>query len=142
MYEIKCVENEIELSKVLELCYGILGQGTANNELYCSQAWRNRMGEYKKLMLYAWEGDQVVSLVLGRAENRNSLICGCVACHPDFRKQGITRDLMHQFEKNAKEMGFKYITLAADDDAIGFYEKCGYKQIMEVHGQKGFQKLL
>ena len=49
---------------------------------------------------------------------------------------------MSQFEDNAKEMGFKYITLGADDNAVGFYKKCGYRQITEVHGQKIFQRLL
>ncbi|MCM1025551.1 MAG: GNAT family N-acetyltransferase [Roseburia sp.] len=142
MYKIKHIENEDELSKVLKLCYDILGQATAQSELYCYEAWKNRMREFSKLMLYAQDGNQILSLVLGRAENEDSLVCGCVACHPDFRKRGITRSLMTQFENNAREMRFKYITLGAADNAVGFYEKCGYAQIMEVQGQKIFQKLL
>lgn len=141
-YEIKCVENKAELSEVLELCYDILGQGTANHELYCREAWEKRLDEFGKLMVYATGGGRVISLVLGRPENEESLVCGCVACHSDYRRQGITRQLMSRFEENAREMGFKYITLGADDGAVGFYEKCGYQQIMEIHGQKIFQKVL
>ena len=42
MYEIKYVENEAELSKVLKLCYDVLGQDIANNELYCYEAWKKK----------------------------------------------------------------------------------------------------
>ncbi len=142
MFEIKYIEDEPALSKVLHLCYSVLGESTAQNELYSYDAWKKRMGEFSRLLVYAQENDRVISLVLGRPENNDSLVCGCVACHPDFRRQGITRRLMQQFETNAKAMNFRYITLGAADESVGFYEKCGYKEIMEIHGQKIYQKML
>jgi len=142
MYEIRYIESETELKKVLELCYSILGQELASNELYCYSAWKERIRKYSRVLLYAKTDDRVIALVLGRPESRESFVCGCVACRPEFRGQGITRRIMELFEENAKALGFKYITLGAAPDAFGFYEKCGYRMIMEIHGQKIFQKFL
>lgn len=41
-----------------------------------------------------------------------------------------------------KQSGFKYITLGADKNAEGFYEKLGYSIINEMRGQKIYQKVL
>lgn len=73
-------------------------------------------------------------------KNRDSLVIGFVACDKDYRRQGITKNLMGHFEAKAKEMGYKYITLGSKEDA--FYEKCGYKTIFEMNGQNIYQKIL
>lgn len=39
-------------------------------------------------------------------------------------------------------MSFRYITLGADKSAEGFYEKCGFHEIFEIHGQKIYQRML
>lgn len=112
-YEIKCVRNEQELKKVLDMCYKILGDETRNIEYYTYNAWKNRLKNQYQLLLYAVASDVVISSVLGRVENKDSVI-----------------------------MGFKYITLGSRANAEEFYEKCGYKCIKEMHGQKIFQKFL
>ncbi len=76
MFEIKYIEDEPALSKVLHLCYSVLGESTAQNELYSYDAWKKRMGESSRLLVYAQENDRVISLVLGRPENNDSLVCG------------------------------------------------------------------
>ena len=88
------------------------------------------------------DGERPIAAVLGRPESADSLVMGLVACDEAYRRQGITRKLVRRFDENAKLLGFKYITLGAADDAWGFYEKCGYSAIAEVHGQKIFQKVL
>lgn len=83
-----------------------------------------------------------IARLLSVSASTDSLVMGLVACDESYRRRGITRELVRRFDENAKSLGFKYITLAAADDAWGFYEKCGYSEIAEVHGQKIFQKLL
>lgn len=90
--------------------------------------------------MYAHEDGNVVSAVLGRRENAESLVCGFVACEIGHRRQGITQKLMDIFEAEAVQAGFRYITLGSEED--GFYEKCGFHVINEMHGQKICQKLL
>ena len=91
-------------------------------------------------LVYAVKDGIILSCVLGRAENKDSLVIGFVACEEDFRGKGITKALMGYFGKRAREMGYKYITLGSKAD--GFYDSCGYKVIFEINGQNIYQKLL
>ena len=103
----KQIETEDELQKVLELCYRVLGEW--NNELYGYDAWRERWKDGLQPLVYAMKDGHVVSAVLGRAENKDSLIIGFVACHEQYRRQGITQRLMDYFETLAKEKGFRKV---------------------------------
>ena len=136
--KLKQIKAEYELQKVLELCYAILGNN--NQELYGYEAWKKRLEEGTSPLVYAEIDNKVVSAVLGRAENQDSMVIGFVACHKDYRRQGITKQLMQYFESLAKKKGYKYITLGSEADA--FYEKCGYHVIFQVHDQNIYQKQL
>lgn len=134
----KEIETEQELKDVLEMCYDILG--TDNTDIYGYDAWYKRFLDGMQPLVFAIKDGKIVSAVLGRAENEESLVVGFTACHEEYRKQGITGKLMNYFEDLAKKKGFKYITLGSKED--GFYEKCGYKVIFQIHGQNIFQKVL
>lgn len=160
MIKFLCAETDEQLKAVLEFCYGILGQYLREVENYRYEDWQKRIEKYSPLLLYAVDADDeksgaasksavaaaseaaVIAAVLGRPENSDSLVMGFAACDEKYRRQGITSELIRKFELNAAEMKFKYITLGADKDAEGFYEKCGYNNIFEVHGQKIYQKIL
>lgn len=134
----KEVETEQELKEVLELCYDILGQN--NSELYGYDAWHKRFIEGSQPLVYATKDKEIVSAILGRSENKDSLVIGFVACRENYRRQGITKGLLGYFEDLARKKGFKYITLGSKEDA--FYEKCGYRVIIQVNEQNIFQKIL
>lgn len=134
----KEVQTERELKQVLDLCYGILGEN--NPELYGYSAWKERLLNGLQPLVYAVEDGKIVSAVLGRAENSDSLVIGFVACDENYRRRGITKKLMFYFEDLARKLNFKYITLGSEEDA--FYEHCGYKIIFQVHGQNIYQKQL
>ncbi len=143
MYSISFVETEPQLKQVLDFCYGILGQHLRGISPYRYEDWKERIERDSKLLVYAHEDGNVVSAVLGRRENAESLVCGFVACEICHRRQGITKklmDIMDIFEAEAVQAGFRYITLGSEED--GFYEKCGFHVINEMHGQKIYQKLL
>ncbi len=135
----KEIWSEQELRDVLKLCYDVLGPDLS--ELYSYDAWYRRFLGGREPLVYAQAGDgRVVSAVLGREENKDSLVIGFVACHKDYRRQGITRGLMQYLEGLAREKGYKYITLGSKEDV--FYEACGYQVIFQVHGQNIYQKVL
>ena len=140
MIHMREIETESELQSVLDLCYGILGEHLRGHELYSEDAWRQRLMDGRQPMVFAEHDGRVVSAVLGRAENADSLVIGFVACDEAYRRQGITRKLMGYFEKLARGMGFKAISLGSMEDA--FYEKCGYHVINQIHDQNIYQKLL
>lgn len=136
------ITDDALLFSALELCYSILGENTRTNELYSPSAFVARLANHSSILLCACDGDRPIAAVLGRPESSDSLVMGLVACDGAYRGRGITRELVRRFDQNAKALGFKYIILGAADDAWGFYEKCGYDPINEVHGQKIFQKIL
>lgn len=135
---IKEIRTEQELKSALALCYRILGHD--DSELYGYDAWLKRLRDGLQPLMYAQDGDKVVSAVLGRRESAESLVIGFVACAEAYRRRGITKSLMAHFEESARKMGYKYITLGSEADA--FYEKCGYKLIFQIHGQNIYQKIL
>lgn len=132
------INSKEELHSVLNLCYKILGYD--EGELYSLEAWEQRWVDGKSPMLYAKKDNKIVAAVLGRAENEDSMILGFVACDANFRRQGITKSLMMEFEKKCKDMNYKYITLGSRKDI--FYENCGYKVIHQINGQNIYQKML
>ncbi|MBR6807011.1 MAG: GNAT family N-acetyltransferase [Clostridia bacterium] len=134
----KEIKTESELRDVLELCYKVLG--THNDEIYGYDAWLKRLQDGLQPLIYVLKGTKIVSAVLGRAENKESLVIGFVACDENYRKQGITSKAMRYFEDIARKQGFKYITLGSKEDT--FYEKCGYKSIFQIHDQNIYQKIL
>ena len=141
-YNIRIVKDITELNKVLKFCYQILGEcNDAVYNVYGPEAWANRLNE-NYLMVFAEAGGDIVSAVMGRAENQDSIVLGYAACRLDYRKSGITSSLLATLEDNARKYGYKYITLGSAEEALGFYEKCGYHMITEMHGQKIYQKLL
>ena len=138
-YKTRIVKDITELNKVLKFCYEILGE--RNDNVYGPAAWANRLNE-NYLMIFAEKDGDIVSTVMGRAENRDSIVLGFAACRADCRNNGITSSLLSRLENNARQYDYKYITLGSADESVGFYEKCGYKIIAEMHGQKIYQKLL
>lgn len=137
-FEIKEIRREDELKKVLAMCERILGHRC--DDLYSYEAWLHRMNEGVSPMIYAEAGNEVISAVLGRAENCDSLVIGYVACDERFRRKGITQKLMNCFETSAKKRGYKYISLGSYADE--FYEKCGYRKIGQANGQSIYQKVI
>lgn len=132
----KEIETEQELREVLDLCYDILG--TDHTELYGYEAWQKRLADGLQPLVYAMKGDEIVSAILGRAENQDSLVIGFVVCRENYRRQGITMGLLGYFEELARKKGFRYITLGSKEDA--FYEKCGYQVIFQVQDQNIFKR--
>ncbi len=138
-YAIKQISDENTLKAVLEMCWDILGK--PNTDIYSEQAWRERLSD-NGLMIYAEIGGEPAAVVLGRAESSESVVLGYCCCKEEYRGRGITSALLAVFEKNAEESGYRYITLGSDNSAWGFYEKCGYSLINEIHGQRIYQKIL
>ncbi len=136
--KLKEIETEQELNDVLSLCYSILGED--NSELYGYDAWHERFLNGMQPLVYAVKDDKIVSAVLGRAENPENITIGFVACHENYRRQGITKKLMSYFEDLAKKQGYKYATLGSEEDK--FYESCGYRKIFEINCQSIYQKEL
>ncbi len=137
---IKEIKTIVELNLALDLCYRVLGKDNINSSIYGYDAWIERLKENRHPMVYAEDNGKIISAVMGRAENDDSLVVGLVACDENYRNQGITKAVLSEFENEARKLNFKYITLGSEAD--GFYEKCGYKCINKIERQSIYQKIL
>lgn len=138
-YSIKQISDKTALKAVLEMCWDILGQ--PNTDIYSEEAWQSRL-DNDCLLLYAEIDGKPVAAALARVENNEGVVLGYCCCREEYRRQGITRALLAALEHNAADNGYKYITLGSGDRAWGFYERCGYTLINEIHGQRIYQKIL
>lgn len=141
IHTVKTVETVEELKEVLAMCYTMLPDGWSEDDVYGVEAWIKRMSERYLLVYAADEHGKPASAALGRAENADSVVLGFVFCRADCRRQGLTRACVERLEENARAHGYRCITLGSSDEAWGFYEVCGYRQVNEMHGQRIYQKV-
>ncbi|WEG72714.1 GNAT family N-acetyltransferase [Vagococcus intermedius] len=57
--------------------------------------------------------------------------------HPDYRGQGIGRNLLNELEKQALKDGCHHSLLSAEVTAIPFYVKSGYHQVSDTYLEDG-----
>ncbi|WP_297458086.1 GNAT family N-acetyltransferase [Thermococcus sp.] len=53
-----------------------------------------------------------------------------IEVHPDFRKRGVGRAIVEFIEKTARERMVEIITTQPDEDAMGFYRKLGFDELL------------
>ena len=56
-----------------------------------------------------------------------------MAIHPDYQGQGLGQKLLAQAEEKAQAAGATIITLQARENAVKFYQKCGYQLLEKTH---------
>lgn len=52
-----------------------------------------------------------------------------VSVLPDYQHQGLGSKLLQEAEAWLKELGYSHIVITSRDEAVGFYEKNGYKRM-------------
>ena len=69
-------------------------------------------------------------------EGGGSVHVGRVAVKKEYRGAGLGRLLMNEAFSIASAMGYEKMTVGAQEDKSGFYERCGFK----VCGEKYFEQ--
>jgi predicted GNAT family N-acyltransferase len=85
--------------------------------------------EKDDLLLAAYEDDQLLGCCMLVQEGEDTVRLRQMAVVDDLQGKGIGRVLMQFAENLAHDRGFKRIKMHARKNAIGFYEKMGYKRI-------------
>lgn len=65
-----------------------------------------------------------------------------VSVIPDYRKKGVGRILIEGAEEWIREENYKKIIISSRDEAVGFYEKLGYKADYDRVDDSGFFKCI
>lgn len=82
--------------------------------------------EAESLHLVAIEGDSVIGCVLFRPQRRTGRLFA-MAVAEEKRGRGVGAALVARLEAHLCDQGFQEVFLHARDDALGFYERLGYR---------------
>lgn|SRR6476620_11586283 len=85
--------------------------------------------EKNNLLIAAYEDEQMLGCCMLVEEEPQMVRLRQMAVINDLQGKGIGRALMQFAENLARDRGYKIITMHARKNALGFYEKMGYKTI-------------
>jgi predicted GNAT family N-acyltransferase len=84
--------------------------------------------EKEHMHMAAYEDDQILGCCMLVKEGEDTVRLRQMAVVNDVQGKGIGRALMQFAENLARDRGFKRITMHARKNAVGFYERMGYKK--------------
>ena len=87
--------------------------------------------EKDNLLMAAYEDDHLLGCCMLVEEDPQTVRLRQMAVINDLQGKGIGSALMNFAENLARDRGYKRITMHARKNALGFYEKMGYKQVGE-----------
>lgn len=83
--------------------------------------------ENDNLLIGAFDDDQILGCCMLVPQDIQTIRLRQMAVVDDLQGKGIGRALMRFAENLARDQGFKNISMHARKNAVGFYEKMGYK---------------
>ena len=83
--------------------------------------------EKDHLLIAAYEDDHMLGCCMLVKENTHTARLRQMAVINDLQGKGIGKALMQFAENLARDRGFRKLTMHARKNAIGFYEKLGYR---------------
>lgn len=85
--------------------------------------------EKNNLMMGAYEDEQILGCCMLVEEAPETVRLRQMAVINDLQGKGIGKALMQFAENLARDRGYKRITMHARKNALGFYEKMGYRKV-------------
>jgi len=85
--------------------------------------------EKSNLLMGAYEDDQMLGCCMLVEEEPGTVRLRQMAVLNDLQGKGIGKALMQFAENLARDRGYKKITMHARKNALGFYEKMGYRKV-------------
>ena len=83
--------------------------------------------EKDNMLIAAFEEDEILGCCMRVEENPETVRLRQMAVLNDLQGKGIGRALMGFAENIARDRGYKVLSMHARKNALGFYEKMGYK---------------
>ncbi|MDJ0773446.1 MAG: GNAT family N-acetyltransferase [Mastigocoleus sp. MO_167.B18] len=77
-------------------------------------------------LVSAWDGDRLVGLGNAISDSYLVVYYPHLLVLPTYQKQGVGYNLLHMLTRKYKN--FHQRILVADNDAVGFYKKCGFER--------------
>ena len=84
--------------------------------------------EKNHILIAAYDDDDMLGCCLLKKIDTHTLQLRQMAVKNNLQRKGIGASIMSFVETLSRDKGYKKIIMHARDSAIGFYERCGYKQ--------------
>lgn len=111
-----------EYKQMIDLRYAILRQPLG---LHFSE--EELLKEKDNILIAAFDEDKILGCCMLVKHDRNTLQLRQMAVNDNLQGKGIGASIMSFAESISKDKGFNKIVMNARNNAIGFYEKFGYK---------------
>ena len=85
--------------------------------------------EKENLLIGAYEDDQMLGCCMLVEQDPQTVRLRQMAVINDLQGKGIGRALMQFAENLARDRGYKKLSMHARKNALGFYEKLGYRRV-------------
>lgn len=82
--------------------------------------------ERRNILIGAFEDDRILGCCMLIEENASTLRLRQMAVYNERQRKGLGRALMNFAENLARDRGYKWLSMHARCNAVGFYEKMGY----------------
>ncbi|HEX2819368.1 MAG TPA: GNAT family N-acetyltransferase [Streptosporangiaceae bacterium] len=89
--------------------------------------FRDRLAGQSPMMLAAMRGEEIAGVVLGHVDGGGLGTVDHLAVTAAVRGRGLGRALLSALESGARSLDVRQLTLGSVDEAVGFYERCGYQ---------------
>ena len=89
--------------------------------------FRERLAGQSPMMLAAKRGPEIAGVALGHVDGDGLGTVDHLAVAAAARGGGLGRELLSALESGARRLGVRRLTLGSVDEAVGFYERCGYQ---------------
>jgi GNAT superfamily N-acetyltransferase len=86
-----------------------------------------RLASQSPVMLAARREGEIAGVALGQVEDGGLGTVDQLAVAADARGRGLGRRLLAALESGALSLGARQLTLGSVDEAVGFYQRCGYR---------------
>lgn len=140
MYKIKTIKDEKKLKKLFDfLSKTFYDDAKKHNEHYYPMTERfeemkKQLGVDNDLLMYVELDGKIIAGITGKGMNleKEKITLGIIAVDSNYRKKGIAKELINEFEKRCKDKGIKHIDLGARFRACPLYISLGYKPSLMV----------
>jgi GNAT superfamily N-acetyltransferase len=88
---------------------------------------RDRLDGQSPMMLAVKRGEELAGVALGHVDGGGLGTVDQPAVAAAVRGGGLGRRLLSALESGARSLGVRRLTLGSVDEAVGFYERCGYR---------------
>lgn len=111
-----------EYKQMIDLRYAILRQPLGLNF-----SEEELLKEKDNILIAAFDEDKILGCCMLVKHDRNTLQLRQMAVNNNLQGKGIGASIMSFAESISKDKGYNKIVMNARNNAIGFYEKFGYK---------------